>query len=155
VPQEAQILDAHSKSVKDLEYKLTESLKLRVLDIPSPLKVISPDETRLAVLFSGGLDCTVLARMANDLVPANQYIDLLNVAFENPRVVRASKQNRQLQEPDTDSLRTDLFTNGDLNVAYLQSQSAYEACPDRMTGRNALRELQQVCPGRKWRFVEV
>ena len=36
----------------------------------------------IALLFSGGLDCTVLAVLLDKYVPKNQSIDLLNVAFE-------------------------------------------------------------------------
>lgn len=105
------------------------------MNIPDPNDNLPHGSARLAVLFSGGLDCTVLARMAHDLIPPEQSIDLLNVAFENPRVVQAAQR------------RSSLNMNSEL--------STYEACPDRMTGRNALRELQVSCPGRKWNFVAV
>ncbi|KAJ4318393.1 hypothetical protein N0V94_004439 [Neodidymelliopsis sp. IMI 364377] len=82
---------------------------------------------QVAVLFSGGLDCTVLARLCHDLLPLDESIDLLNVAFENPRI-------HSKLEPGT---------------------SPYELCPDRITGRSSHAELEQVCPGRHWRFVEV
>jgi asparagine synthetase B (glutamine-hydrolysing) len=89
-------------------------------------------DARVAVLFSGGLDCTVLARISHDLLPADQGIDLINVAFENPRV-----------------------------MAQLHKQSGgvvadvYEACPDRITGRKSFAELLEVCPTRPFRFVAV
>ena len=86
-----------------------------------------PNQARVAVLFSGGLDCTILARLCHDLLPPSAPIDLLNVAFENPRI------HSQL-EPGT---------------------SPYELCPDRVTGRSSYAELAAVCPGRRWRFVEV
>ena len=41
--------------------------------------------SRLAILFSGGVDCMVLAALAHQCFPQNEPIDLLNVAFENPR----------------------------------------------------------------------
>lgn len=47
------------------------------------------DYAHVAVLFSGGLDCTVLAALADAHVPAAQAIDLVNVAFENPRTLAA------------------------------------------------------------------
>jgi asparagine synthetase B (glutamine-hydrolysing) len=81
------------------------------------------------VLFSGGLDCTVLARLASDAIPAEQPIDLLNVAFENPRVA----SNLKLQSVE----------------------DLYELCPDRITGRKAFSELVECCPTRTWRFVTV
>ena len=85
----------------------------------------------MAVLFSGGLDCTVLARLCHDILDADQAIDLLNVAFENPRVVaQLRKENSDLAD-------------------------FYEACPDRITGRRSFAELQKVCPGRAFHFVAV
>ena len=40
----------------------------------------------MAILFSGGLDCTLLARLTHDMISHTEPIDLLNVAFENPRI---------------------------------------------------------------------
>ncbi|KAK5168048.1 uncharacterized protein LTR77_006616 [Saxophila tyrrhenica] len=122
-------LTALSPSVSRLEELLQDSLSLRVSNIPGPPGTEDSDGSisKLAVLFSGGLDCTVLARMAHDLLPAHEPIDLLNVAFENPRIHDAS----------------------------LGGVSAFELCPDRITGRASFAELQEVCPGRLWRFVAI
>ncbi|CAJ0546003.1 Ff.00g094760.m01.CDS01 [Fusarium sp. VM40] len=128
VPQQSFALGPGSKSVKELHSRLVESLQLRVLDVPLPPNATSTD-ARVAVLFSGGLDCTVLARLSHDMIPSDQCIDLINVAFENPRIAGQ-------------------FPN-------LSRDELYEKCPDRMTGRNAFAELGRVCPGRKWRFVTV
>ncbi|KAL2685365.1 hypothetical protein Neosp_006463 [[Neocosmospora] mangrovei] len=126
VPQQATRLVPDSISVQDLHSHLVESLKLRVLDVPLPPKA-SHTDARVAVLFSGGLDCTVLARLAHDLIPRDQSIDLINVAFENPRIAA--------QFPGCS--RDDL----------------YEKCPDRLTGRSAFAELSRVCPERNWRLI--
>lgn len=137
-------------------------MKVRVLDIPRPPAAESADSATVAVLFSGGLDCTVLARVAHDILPSNQQIDLLNVAFENPRVLKAaqnasdnilkrargSNSNHGPMIATTDSSASANLPNEDLG-------SCYEGCPDRMTGRKAFHELQRVCKGRTWRFVEV
>ena len=93
---------------------------------------MGPADARVAILFSGGLDCTVLARMTHDLVDQDQSIDLINVAFENPRVAA------HLPKGATSSL-----------------DDIYEACPDRITGRKSFQELLTTCPGRVWRFVAV
>jgi asparagine synthetase B (glutamine-hydrolysing) len=121
-----------------LEQLLRDSLALRVLNIPDPplLPGSSPDDesptpTRLAILFSGGLDCTVLARLSHELLPTSESIDLLNVAFQNPRIHKASNTDVQAFE------------------------AALESCPDRITGRASYAELCQVCPGRQWRFVAI
>lgn len=121
-------LSSQSLSVEQLRDHLTESLQLRVLQVPMPPKA-GPLDARVAVLFSGGLDCTVLARIASDIIPTGQAIDLINVAFENPRI---AAQNKNLSAADL-----------------------YELCPDRMTGRKSFAELLAVCPDRPWRFVTV
>ncbi|KPM43871.1 Asparagine synthetase domain-containing protein C4F6.11c [Neonectria ditissima] len=128
IPEVPYKLTLTSTPVQALQQHLISSLRLRVLDVPLPPEASDAD-ARIAVLFSGGLDCTVLARLSDGLVPPEQSIDLINVAFENPRI--------GAQHPDCS--RDDL----------------YEKCPDRMTGRSAFAELSKVCPSRAWRFLAV
>lgn len=109
---------------------LIKSLRARIEGIPVPPSGAT-NPTSLAILYSGGLDCTLLARLCHELLPLEQEIDLLNVAFENPRVIKAGAKN------------------------LLQSPGPYPACPDRITGISSHAELLQVCPGRTWRFVSV
>lgn len=126
-------LSSTSAAVFTLERLLRHSLALRVRTIPHPpMPVGAEGSTRLAVLFSGGLDCTVLARLAHDALGPEESIDLLNVAFHNPRV---HKQDQ----------------SGSIGAA----KSPYELCPDRITGRASFAELQQICPSRHWRFVAI
>lgn len=80
------------------------------------------------MLFSGGIDCTLLARLAHDIVNESDPIDLLNVAFENPR----------LHGPKT-----------------VDGTSPYEQCPDRKTSISTLSELKQTCPTRQWRLIKI
>lgn len=128
LPSSNSKLNSESASVKQLHDHLISSLQPRALGIPLPPSATKED-ARVAVLFSGGLDCTVLARLASDLVPAEQPIDLLNVAFENPRI---AAQNPSLSQDEL-----------------------YELCPDRVTGRKSFAELVTACPGRSWRLVAV
>ncbi|KAK5054508.1 hypothetical protein LTR84_001399 [Exophiala bonariae] len=116
-------------SREKLRIYLTDALQLRVRDIPDHSHCqISTGAAKVAVLFSGGLDCTLLARITHSLLPLDEAIDLINVAFENPRSMAA---------------RTG------------PPVSPYELCPDRVTGRSSYNELTQVCPERNWRFVAV
>jgi asparagine synthetase B (glutamine-hydrolysing) len=126
-------LTTDSVFVKELEYKLRQSLELRIQNIPNPPDYVAGQSAKTAVLFSGGLDCTLLARLSHDILPQNEPIDLINVAFENPRVAAAAKANQKTPSP----------------------LSIYENCPDRITGRSAHAELQKVCPGRVWRFIAI
>ncbi|KAK3939492.1 asparagine synthase [Diplogelasinospora grovesii] len=123
-----------SSSVAMLRQQLVESLRPRALNIPQPphANANAACRTRVAVLFSGGLDCTVLARLTHDLLDPDQGIDLINVAFENPRVVAQLEKDSKGQPFDL-----------------------YEACPDRITGRRSFAELQKVCPERAFRFLAV
>src|SRR3978361_863216 len=73
-------LRPNSESVSNLETLLARSVKLRVQNLPG-----APDAS-LAVLFSGGLDSALLACMAFQAVSPGTTIDLLNVAFQNPRI---------------------------------------------------------------------
>src|SRR5258705_13423472 len=92
IPIEPFNLDTLSSSVQSLRTHLEESLKMRVLNIPDSPQRRNPHDPKLAILFSGGVDCTVLARIVHDLLPVEEQIDLLNVAFENPRVALANKE---------------------------------------------------------------
>lgn len=122
-------LNEDSSSVFRLHALLRESLALRILNVPDPPRSGKDcGQATIAVLFSGGLDCTMLARISHDLLPPSEPIDLLNVAFENPRI------HNKLEGG---------------------SEAAYELCPDRITGRASFAELQDVCPGRLFRFVAI
>lgn len=166
-PEDTPVLDLCSPCVDELEQWLDKSLRLRVLNIPDPPHQGTPAEVKLAVLFSGGLDCTVLARMAHDILSLDQPIDLLNVAFENPRVVLASKQLPKVsKKPKKQQKAKDLAaaiqeaslrdeSRSTAPSSPMEELSPYESCPDRMTGRSAVAELRKVCPGRTWRFVAV
>lgn len=120
-----------AKVVQTLKISLQRSLQLRTQHVREAVQRQSAgtsyQDTRVAILFSGGLDCTILARMCHDLIHPSETLDLLNVAFENPRI------------------------HGKLDPG----TSPYELCPDRITGQASHAELIKVCPGRAWRFVEI
>lgn len=113
---------------------LQVALSVRTRTIPQTYSYLSSPtsgtDNRVAVLFSGGLDCSVLAWLIHTLLPPNESIDLINVAFENPRTVAA-----QGTKP----------------------ADVYNVCPDRITGRAGWEELRRLSAGqgRNWRFIEV
>lgn len=67
---------------------LEKSIKLRLNRQPNKCKKCLNDKTdscnhcTVGVLFSGGLDCTILALLADKYLPKEQSIDLINVAFK-------------------------------------------------------------------------
>jgi hypothetical protein len=96
--------------------------------------------------------------MIHDILPSDQDIDLINVAFENPRVVQAAAASRKQNASHKKMGEAELYINGQnapLDDSSSRHLSPYENCPDRETGRKAFRELQDLCPARKWRFIAV
>ena len=85
-------------------------------------------------------------------MPLEEPIDLLNVAFENPRKIQVQsegniggldKKGKRIRER---ALKFDtLLQAGSYNHDYL--------VPDRVTGLNELEELRRLCPERIWNFV--
>jgi hypothetical protein len=96
--------------------------------------------SKIGILFSGGLDSTILAALADEFVPLGEPIDLLNVAFE--RVRKKGKLNRKQAREEKH-----------LNSAE-EKESTY-LVPDRITGKRALDDLKKLYPNRQWNFVQV
>lgn len=86
---------------------------------------MSARQARVAILFSGGLDCATLALLASTVLPPSESIDLINVAFENPRI-----------------------------TSNKPAEDIYEV-PDRQTARATYVELCRLQPDRKWNLVLV
>lgn len=84
-------------------------------------KETSCSHSHIGVLFSGGVDCSILTILADKFVDADKPIDLMNVAFEKAK-----------KSPEIN-----------WNV------------PDRLTGLETLKELQELCPNRKFNFIEI
>ncbi|MCJ1288281.1 hypothetical protein MMC26_007636 [Xylographa opegraphella] len=129
-------LELQSEAVNSLHSQLRASLVLRMQNITLSSTYTSQDH--LAILFSGGLDCTLMARLVHDILPLNVSIDLINVAFENPRVIAAANALAAQKEQNAVSIA-----------------SSYSKCPDRLTGYSSCAELLKICPGRTWRFISV
>ncbi|XP_065332212.1 asparagine synthetase domain-containing protein 1 [Cloeon dipterum] len=106
--------------------------------------------SRVAVLFSGGLDSTIIALLAHFCVPPGSSIDLINVAFpcsqaQVPRTKGKKKGSKFAEEPAiVDTMEQQL----------IQSDPSYET-PDRITGKASFSELVKIAPDREFNFVEV
>ena len=85
-------------------------------------------------------------------VPLDEPIDLLNVAFENPRKIRAQVDG------NVGGIKKKKRINALQDDRPLGSQ-VLERCdpdylvPDRSAGLYELEELRSLCPGRQWNFV--
>ena len=119
-----EFLRHESQNVSDLYSVLKLAVKTRVECQPNFCKncIVNNDyaicdHAKIGVLFSGGLDSVILTRLADEIIPENEEIDLLNVAFQQQ--------------------------NGSFQV------------PDRITAIQALDELRQINPQRKFNFIEI
>ncbi|XP_049584892.1 asparagine synthetase domain-containing protein 1 [Syngnathus scovelli] len=125
------------KAVKGLIDVLSEAVRRRVQSLPDESQ--AGDRSRVAVLFSGGIDSMILAVLAHRHVPHSQSIDLLNVAFQQHE---ARKDSARGQKPSRSKSET-------------QMRTPMFDVPDRITGKSGLKELQALAPQRRWNFVEV
>ncbi|CAH7690716.1 asparagine synthase-domain-containing protein [Phakopsora pachyrhizi] len=130
------------KASRLLRVTLDDLVKRMVTGISS-LHQKTEKESRVAVLFSGGLDCTTLALLAHSHIPPSESIDLLNVAFENTQSISNNNQTKRIQK-DSEKSSAD---NHDSNTTF--------DVPDCQTGESSWRELSKLTPGRDWRFVRV
>ncbi|CAH7685982.1 asparagine synthase-domain-containing protein [Phakopsora pachyrhizi] len=130
------------KASRLLRVTLDDSVKRMVTGISS-LHQKTEKESRVAVLFSGGLDCTTLALLAHSHIPPSESIDLLNVAFENTRSISNNHQTKRIQK-DSEKSSADNHN----------SDTTFDV-PDCQTGERLWRELSKLTPGRDWRFVRV
>ncbi|KAF8649793.1 hypothetical protein AX16_005559 [Volvariella volvacea WC 439] len=114
--------------------QLDRSVQQHVQDIPK-WSLNEQGSARVAVLFSGGIDSTIIAYLASKHIPADEPIDLLNVAFENPRKVKSRRERKHNGTDDKVTVPEGLYQ-----------------VPDRLTGLEQLEELRALCPGRIWNF---
>ncbi|KAL5518997.1 hypothetical protein ACEPAH_680 [Sanghuangporus vaninii] len=135
--------------VDNLLDQLGRSVRLMVQDIPSHAE---KGQARVAVLFSGGIDSTILAYLADRHLPPDEPIDLLNVAFENPRKVQIRSDSTE----DVKKKRKSARRRTSDSVSMLANvRFDPHLVPDRVTGLEELAELRTVCSHRQWNFVEV
>jgi asparagine synthetase B (glutamine-hydrolysing) len=141
---------------------------LRVQNIPRRTS-LETGKARVAVLFSGGIDSTILAFLAHRYhhailhhkasshfvfhrhVPIDEPIDLLNVAFENPRKIQVKTDGNIGAIPKREKKRQ--LKAAELNAAAKESTSYM--VPDRVTGLQEVEEFRRLCPGRTWNFVSL
>ncbi|KAI0048394.1 hypothetical protein FA95DRAFT_1588690 [Auriscalpium vulgare] len=142
-----------SSAVDSLFAHLDQSVSQQVCNIPPVLPRSGSRAARVAVLFSGGIDSTMLAFLAHRHAPLDEPIDLLNVAFENPRKIRV-----QLEGNVGGMTKKEKKTRARKEAAGETVEGSYDhdyLVPDRVTGLREVEELRRLCPGRLWNFVEI
>ncbi|KIK71245.1 hypothetical protein GYMLUDRAFT_185793 [Collybiopsis luxurians FD-317 M1] len=137
--------------VDGLISQLDRSIMLKVRDIPQD--PLLKGQSRVAVLFSGGIDSTILTLLADRHVSRDEPIDLLNVAFENPRKIKVRQEgniNPNGTKRKSKAPAGAKIANGSASAHYVEYM-----VPDRVTGLQELEELRKLCPERVWNFVEI
>ncbi|KAJ4486396.1 asparagine synthase-domain-containing protein [Lentinula aciculospora] len=136
--------------VEGLISQLDHSVMLQIRDIPQDLSL--KGQSRVAVLFSGGIDSTILALLADRHVLRDEPIDLLNVAFENPRKIQVQQKGNI--NPNKKKSTSKPVKSGSDQALLTSTQTQYMV-PDRVTGLQEVEELRRLCPSRVWKFVEI
>lgn len=84
-------------------------------------------------------------------ISLDEPIDLLNVAFENPRKMQAQLDDNIGALPKRKrkqySKMVEINSRGNVDNGMLYM------VPDRETGLQEVEELRRLCPGRVWNFV--
>ncbi|KAM0790810.1 hypothetical protein ACM66B_004656 [Microbotryomycetes sp. NB124-2] len=143
-------------TINKVREELVNSVKRRVLHLPRLPSPSEPNQARVAILFSGGLDCTTLALIVDECLNKGEKVDLINVAFENPRSLAGKKQQAEAKGKSRPQ------SNGQVDQIERQEEGfedygdtrKYDV-PDRKTGRASWLELRRTRPDRAWQFVEV
>lgn len=141
IPTEADLKsDANNLAERadELLQLMTEAVRVRVTGVPD--YHCNAGDSRLGILFSGGIDSMVMAALADRCLPLDEPLDLINVAFAviSPLEDERPSNPKQMKGKN----RT---TAG---------RSPFDV-PDRITGLAGLEELRALSPNRLWRFVEV
>ncbi|XP_063700187.1 asparagine synthetase domain-containing protein CG17486 [Culicoides brevitarsis] len=102
-PSAENVPESIEKNCKNFLKALSKSVQERVTLTTENCKKCYNQNTicshcRIGILFSGGLDCSILAILADKHVPKSQPIDLFNVAFEKIR--KNSSQSINWDVPD-------------------------------------------------------
>ncbi|KAJ9480001.1 Asparagine synthetase domain-containing protein [Pseudozyma hubeiensis] len=171
--QQHSLLRSPDQIRQDFLAVLSESVRRRVTNINTDQPA---DEAHVAILFSGGLDCTTLALLADRHVPKKQPIDLLNVGFENVRAIEAAKlesekrmrsrlkaaqkkgkksaaQIRTMDSDIVDSDQKGAFTGIEPDHTDEAHTTDIYSVPDRLTGISSYTELLTLSPHRRWNFI--
>nr|CDS27106.1 integrator complex subunit 8 [Hymenolepis microstoma] len=106
-------------------------LSFRLSDVCSCL------HAQIGILFSGGLDSTVIAALTDSVIPTDHSIDLINVAFQHLR--RNVPSNKKLSK-NNDSTSDQLYASPD-------------DAPDRQTALSSFEDLRRLNPNRHWHLI--
>lgn len=100
------------KNVDAITELLDKSVEIRLRRQPNRCKECLLDRSvtcshaTIGVLFSGGLDCTILSLVANKYVSKPQSIDLINVAFKKDTVGSYDVPDRVTGRQSFEELKT-------------------------------------------------
>lgn len=118
----SEVAEACDKFIELLSKSILDRIKKTQKFCKECLYSSNCHHSNVGILFSGGVDCSILTILADKFIDKSKPIDLMNVAFEKAK---------------------NTATEINWNV------------PDRLTGLETLKELQELCPNRKFNFIKI
>lgn len=117
--------------IKDKLLQLSTNLNDACYLRQSTIQPLHPDinEANIGILFSGGLDCTVLAAIIskNLLQTPNSKIDLITVGFDNPRTnLKASESPDRMLSKKSWFHLCKLFNNDNISIRLVEINVDYK-----------------------------
>ncbi|XP_013103715.2 asparagine synthetase domain-containing protein CG17486 isoform X1 [Stomoxys calcitrans] len=94
------------EALREFSSLLENSVKQRVqltTKVCAKCSILPCNHSKVAILFSGGIDCTILALLADKFVDKADSIDLINVSFQ-----QANSELENWNVPDRESARQSL-----------------------------------------------
>jgi tRNA(Ile)-lysidine synthase TilS/MesJ len=78
----------------------SKSTTLKFINSSNESTTSGCEHSKVAILFSGGLDSAVLAALVDQCLPQNESIDLLNIAFEKQQNKSKIKGNKKRKKKE-------------------------------------------------------
>lgn len=107
----------------------------------------------VAILFSGGLDCSVIASLASAHMSSDRVIDLINVSFGNKGGADDDGLVCADCTRDVDEFTLELHNMHVGGRVIDTTKDTFWSAPDRLTALHTLRELSVSCRARRWRLL--
>jgi asparagine synthetase B (glutamine-hydrolysing) len=144
----------HIQAAETLLQHLSTAVRRRVINLSS---LVSTPSSRVAVLFSGGLDSVILAALSHFHIPIEETIDLINVSFVSTLTDENVETHSSHSVLGHNKIRKDQHNFARDTEEIHQKTDGHDPfeSPDRIAAIQSFHELSQLWPQRTYRLLLV